>query len=213
MLQVNSVFPSAIGQISYPKHSEIKEKILTFIKENKNRELVGIFDPNLCHYFMDDGTKFFEEIPDEEFKEFLTSNCLSFLQNVLLKTECESVIITDCWINNCYKDGKQKTHTHGNSYISGTYYVNYIPGLHSPLFFDHPRRENSQPFFDLISTEFNEFNAGHVTMKPEEGVLYLWESHMPHGFGINNYDGRITVSMNFVPSVLSNGSYSFKILE
>lgn len=213
MLQVNSIFPCAVAQLPYANHAEIKEKVLEYIKNNPEKELKGIFDENLCHYFMDDTEKFFDVISDVKFETFLKESCVSFLQQVLLKENCDEVIITDCWVNNCYNGGRQKTHTHGNSYISGTYYLNYIPGLHAPLFFDHPRKENAAPFFDLISTEFNEYNAGYVTMKPEEGILYLWESHMPHGFGINNYDGRITVSMNFVPAILSNGSYSFKIVE
>lgn len=213
MLQVNSLFPCAVAQLPYANHTEIKENVLNYIKTHPEKELKGLFDENLCHYFMDDSVKFFEAINDDNFQQFLKDSCVFFLQKVLLKENCDEVIITDCWINNCYKGGRQKTHTHGNSYISGTYYVNYIPGLHAPLFFDHPRKENSAPFFDLLGTEFNEYNAGHVTMKPEEGLLYLWESHLPHGFGINNYDGRITISMNFMPSMLSNGSYSFKIVE
>jgi uncharacterized protein (TIGR02466 family) len=212
MIEVNTVFPYAIAQIPYENHEIIKEKIITYINNNPDKELKGITDPNLCHYFMDDTEKFFDCIVDEDFKNFLKSSCEYFLQNVLLK-ECPNVIITDCWISNCYKDGRQRVHTHGNSYISGTYYVNYIPGLHAPLFFDNPRKESNHPFFDLYNTSFNEFNAEYITMKPEEGLLYLWQSNMPHGFGINNCDGRISVSMNFVPSILTNGSYSFKIVE
>jgi len=213
MIKVNSIFPTAVAQFTYVNQSIIKEKVLEYIKNNQDKEVRGVFDENLSHYFMDGDTKFFQSIPDKDFENFLKQSCSDFLQTILLKENCEEVIITDCWLNNCYKNGSQKTHSHGNSYISGTYYVNYIPGLHAPLFFDQPKKENSAPFFELVNTEFNEFNAGHVVMKPEEGVLFLWQSQLPHGFGINNYDGRISISMNFMPSILSNGPYSFKIIE
>ena len=45
----------------------------------------------------------------------------------------------------------------------------------------------------------------------EEGDLVLWSSHLDHGYDINIGNGRVSISMNFVPSKFKSGPYTFSI--
>jgi hypothetical protein len=133
MLGVYPLFPVPIAKVQYPKRNEFKDKILDFIKENKELEVDGITSPELKHFFNSSELEkgFFDYINDEDFKEFLLESSYGFVRGVMGYDLEDDLIITDCWINTCYKNGFQRFHSHGNSFVSATYYVNYILHLHS----------------------------------------------------------------------------------
>ena len=46
---------------------------------------------------------------------------------------CEEVVITNAWLNCAMANSSQALHLHSNSFISGTYYINFLPNVHAPL--------------------------------------------------------------------------------
>jgi ectoine hydroxylase-related dioxygenase (phytanoyl-CoA dioxygenase family) len=69
-----------------------------------------------------------------------------------------------------------------------------------------------EPFFDLNIAETTAFNQKEIVCDfIEEGDLVLWSSHLDHGYGINIGNGRVSISMNFVPSKFKSGPYTFSI--
>jgi len=97
--------------------------------------------------------------------------------------------------------------------VSATYYVNYIPSIHSALAFSNPfLNVHVEPFMELNTIESTEFNQKDIVCDfIEEGDLVLWTSHLDHGYDINIGNGRVSISMNFVPSKFKSGPYSFSI--
>ena len=216
MFEVFPLFPTPVGKIKYKDHDNLKKKVLNFIETNKNLETDGIISPELKHFFnhYNQGSKFFEEIKDDSFKNFLDESSLNFVKYVM-GCDVNEMIITDCWLNNCQKNGYQVMHSHANSFISGTYYINYDQEIHPPLKFANPSTySNLSPFLELNIREFTDFNHKETICNfIEEGTLILWPSHLSHGYEINRNDNRISLSMNFMPSELKSGPYSFKIKE
>merc|ERR1711991_560428 len=43
------------------------------------------------------------------------------------------------------------------------------------------------------------------------GRLFMWESHVLHGFKPNIHPDRVTVAMNLIPTVVSNGDYGWRV--
>jgi uncharacterized protein (TIGR02466 family) len=216
MFGVYPLFPIPVGKIKYPHHEVFKQKVLDFMEKNKNDEEV---DSNhlseLTHFFNspDLTKKLFDCIEDKEFESFLIESGSIFVKHVMGYDIDENIILTDCWLNNCYKNGYQISHSHANSFISGTYYINYDSQKHSKLKFLNPFLNfHAEPYFQLNIREFTEFNQQETICDfIEEGDLILWSSHLDHGYDINMDDGRITMSMNFIPSKLKSGPYTFKI--
>lgn len=216
MLEVFPLFPQAIARIKYENHHIIKEKILDFINNNKHLEQTdGSWSPLLTHYF-NNSTKerldFFDCIDDEDFKLFLIDSSTTFVNGVLGNEMQGEMLVTDCWINNCAKNGDQRYHNHCNSFVSGTYYVNYDPENHSPLKFENPLISPTKPYMMLNTETITQFNHEESYCQfIEEGDLVLWQSFLSHGYEINKKDERISVSMNFVPSIIKSGPYTFRV--
>ena len=216
MLGIYPLFPVPIAKTQYEpkKHVEFKKTVLDFIKDNKELETDGIISPELKHFFNSSEQEkgFFDYIPDQDFKNFLEESAFDFVSGVMGR-DVEQMMITDCWINTCYKNGFQRYHSHANSYVSATYYVNYIPSIHSALAFSNPfLNVHVEPFMELNTIESTEFNQKDIVCDfIEEGDLVLWTSHLDHGYDINIGNGRVSISMNFVPSKFKSGPYSFSI--
>lgn len=215
MLGVYPLFPVPIAKVQYPQRSEFKDTVLNFIKENKELEVDGITSPELKHFFNSSNQEkgFFDYLPNEDFKNFLQESAYGFVRGVMGYDIEDDLIITDCWINTCYKNGFQRFHNHANSFVSATYYVNYIPSIHSALTFWNPfLNVHVEPFFSLNTISTTEFNQKEIVCDfIEEGDLVLWSSHLDHGYDINIGNGRVSISMNFVPSKLKSGPYTFSI--
>lgn len=215
MLNVYPVFSIPIAKIPYPQHSEFKDKILNFIKENKELEVDGITSPELKHFFNSSEQEkgFFDYIKDEDFEKFLKDSSYGFVRGVMGYDVEDDLIVTDCWINTCYKNGFQRFHSHANSFVSATYYVNYEPSIHSNLTFLNPFSNiHVEPFFELNTIETTAFNQKEIVCDfIEEGDLVIWSSHLDHGYDINIGNGRVSISMNFVPSKFKSGPYQFTI--
>jgi len=214
MFDVHVLFPTPVAKIKYDKHDELKQKVLDFISSNPELEVEGITSPELKHFFnsSDDEKGFFDYIDDLNFNQFLIDSASIFSEEVM-GFESQDFLITDCWINKCYENGFQNPHNHCNSFISGTYYINYNSQSHSSLKFSNPLYNSvTSPYIDLNLAKYTQFNhVESVCDFVEEGFLLLWMSHLSHGYELNRKNDRITLSMNFMPSILRSGPYKFKI--
>lgn len=218
MLEVFPLFPQAVARVKYQHHETLKKRVFDFMEDERNNHLLqndGIENPFVTHYFNSADSNrvdFFDCIDDRDFKYFLVESSTIFVRDVLGCALSDEMLVTDCWINNCPENGKQKMHNHCNSFISGTYYLNYDSENHSPLKFEHPVSYAVRPYMMLDTNEVTEFN--HVESYCqfiEEGDLVLWSSFLQHGYDLNKKDGRTTISMNFLPPTLKSGPYTFRV--
>ena len=66
------------------------------------------------------------------------------------------------------------------------------------------------PNLTLPQTNNTRFNQLDQVM-PNEGDLFMWPSTIIHGFKTNNEDNRITLAVNVMPKLMTNGDYGWKI--
>jgi uncharacterized protein (TIGR02466 family) len=211
MIETLDLFPNALGRVLYENAVETKETIINMM-ENAEME-PNAKDPALYHFQNETNTSFLHNEELKNFKEWMEKTCTEFVRETLGYNIGE-MLITDSWLNLCDKGGGQYPHFHGNAYISGTYYVNFKQG-HSPLCFRHPENSTHSHFPTITlqsdKSNPNKYNSD-VFIFPAEGELVMWQSNLTHGYTENQLDGRISISMNFMPSVVANDKYSYRVV-
>jgi uncharacterized protein (TIGR02466 family) len=205
------IFPKVIGRELYPNSDVVKKEIIDMMTgENM---ITNAMDNNLHHYDNTSGRSFLHRKEMSEFKQWLEDQCTSFVADDLGYDLPERMIITDSWLNLCDTGGSQYPHFHTNAFISGTYYVCHEEG-HAPLFFRHPdgSTHSQAPSISLLPDmdKLGKYNCD-VIMHPSEGEVMLWQSNLTHGYSDNQKDGRVSISMNFMPSLIVDDRYSYRV--
>ena len=207
------IIPTAIGREIYPDHDKLKKDVLSLAK--KERMEWAEKEPNLFHIVEDreNGVSLLYKEGLLDFKNWVEEQCTLFVKDVLEFRLLDKMIVTDSWINLCNTNGSQYRHNHSNAFISGTYYLNFEKG-HAPLRIVNPTIYAPSTIMQSITLQReNENNkyTGDPILQPEEGELLLWQSHLPHWHSGNEKNDRVSISINFMPSVVADGVYGFKV--
>ena len=120
--------------------------------------------------------------------------CTNFNKDFDLKGQ---PVLDNIWINiNGYKD-LNLIHNHGNTSMSGVYYVQTPPKCGN-ITFNHPA-------FDLVNlsymnkmNNFNAYNSPSWSLPVKAGLLYWFPGYLNHlvGSNMNKTTKRISVSFN-----------------
>jgi len=106
--------------------------------------------------------------------------------------------VTESWLNVNQRGGSQPVHSHPNSIISGTYYVQTL-SEHPPLEFHRARPSDQQPFISL--SEQYAINHPNTTNKigfpTVQDTMIVWQSPLYHAHAPLQVKGqRISLSWN-----------------
>jgi uncharacterized protein (TIGR02466 family) len=209
-----SLFPTPVATFDYENHLEFKKNILEYCENNKEEVQISQYGKELKHFKNTPNSNLLDDIKKySDFEDFILKSSKYFIKDII-GNEIDELVVTDCWINICGKGGHQPFHNHGNSYISGTYYLNYDSKIHSNLRFNSPFKfkDPGIQFMELNVDKYTQFNGKDVTCDfINEGMLVLWPSNLIHGYYDNSGEDRITVSMNIMPKRIKTGPYSFTV--
>ena len=216
---VANINPEPIGIFTIPnqKHLKYKNAIKKILEETpRDSELFANMrlSSRLCH---DNDHHIFEQFEIlKDLEKDIHTVLISYISKI--GSLCDQMVINDAWVN---VDGKTATlgfHYHTNSYLSGTYYVNYDNKVHTPLSFVNDRLTANRkgPGIDIPENENlpTIYNQKFISVPIEEGKILIWRSHLTHGFIKPNIEGnRITLSFNAMPKTCRNtaGHYSFTV--
>lgn len=204
---VDSVFPTPIASIINENHGNVKHKILDMLSNEQSKH--NQYSSNLLHYF-DEGKNDFVNKTTDNFIKWCEECATDFCKNILGKN-VDNCIVTDVWVNEAKQNASQIFHNHSNSFVSATYYLNFLEN-HADLEFENPLLQTFPVNKIEIENKFhNQFNANRFKVPIKEGMLCLWPSYLRHGYESNAVDGRISISMNFMPTVVQSDHYRFKI--
>ena len=106
--------------------------------------------------------------------------------------------VSESWLNVNQRGGSQPVHSHPNSIISGTYYVQTLPE-HPPLEFHRGRPSDQQPFISL--SEQYAINHPNTTNKigfpTVQDTMIVWQSPLyPAHAPLQVKGQRISLSWN-----------------
>jgi len=209
------LFPRPVGKYPYPAHAELKPVALDLCRSQPFYRVKGMAAPK-SH------TKLANRDSDllasgdpalRRFAEFLGTCANHFAFDVMALKAESSMLLTSLWINAVHIGANEARHSHANSIVSGTYYLNFGSD-HARLRFYRPRPPANHGF--VLDVDVDPRRAGRYSWDYSEigdlaeGDLLLWPSYFEHGYGENRANNRLTISMNFMPQVLPS-EYSFRV--
>lgn len=213
-MAVIDILPAPLYVEECPFHAQMKtlfnEELLDVLADaTENLTSRGLL--HFDHYCVLDNDKY------SMFRTWVELQAEIFVRDVLglHLPDSEGMLMTDSWFNVCAKDGYQYPHYHGNSLVCGLYYINFDEENHAPTYFGRSTSLRKFPEYPTLELNYDK-NTRYNQLDQvigREGTLFLWESQMVHGYKTNNKDNRFTLSMNFMPTVMTNGSYGWKVTK
>jgi uncharacterized protein (TIGR02466 family) len=136
-----------------------------------------------------------------------------YLDNVMT-LDYRDFWIHESWLNKAEPGSSQSMHNHGNSLISGVYYVSSLKE-HPPLVFEK-MPSNSDPFFSLRK-HYGKANANFtnkLAMPCTQGSLIMFNSYLFHGFGQNVTDqSRVSLAFNVLANLTEKDAYRIDFVK
>ena len=212
-MEVVHILPTAVAIIPCPFHNDIKDIILSEVKEQEESMIKFSRNEELKHI------QHYSVLANDEkygkFRNWCELQAETYAREVQGQYMPETVQVTDSWFNVSNTGGFQHQHYHSNSLISGVYYVNFDAEKgHCPTAFtkDEATFMPHSPVLHLLKEKYTEFNQTEVVYA-KEGELILFPSHTTHGYKENKGDNRVTISMNIMPTVITNGDYGWRVTQ
>jgi len=126
------------------------------------------------------------------FKNYVLEQVKIFSDFLKLDINRSNFKISEIWISNMSQYGHHEYHSHVGAYLSGTFYVDVDLNSSNIRFFRPDYL--SMKINNVI--HFNDYNSKTWDIKPENGLLLMWQSSLPHSVLINESNKRISISFN-----------------
>lgn len=218
MNTVYRLFPVIVKLVTYPKHDELKKCILANVMTDKevptmkNRTgTVSLYQTFEDKCFLSSRT----EEPIREFEKWCKDEILKYARGDMAY-DMEEILIVGSWIN-LYGTSGQDLHSHGNSFFSANYFLNYDKdGGHKPLRLWSPYKtmNPARPYLaqDRLSSAIQPEHYDYADMNVAEGDMLIWPSYLSHSVDVAAQNAlRQTISMNAMPTKIVMRSYSFEV--
>ena len=213
-MEVVNILPTPVAIIPCPFHSKAKDTILAEIEEQEvNKLSYNANSKQLKH------VGHYSILHDDErhgrFRNWCEQQAEYYAKEVKGDYIQETVQVTDSWYNISDKGGYQHPHQHANSYLSCIYYVNFDPKedhVNTHFMKDENMHFPSMPSLHILRGKYTDYNQDNQVVV-NEGELIIFPSQIIHGYGNNKGDNRITLSMNMMPTIVTNGDYGWRCIN
>jgi hypothetical protein len=116
--------------------------------------------------------------------------------------------LKEMWVNVSDTGGRQATHNHANSFISGIVYLTRTHPEARTVFMKAPGGTDFSFKNDHKAVETGPYNADKwIGVPPEPGDIVLFPSYLLHAVPPNPGERRITMSFNAIPAGLDSWGY------
>jgi uncharacterized protein (TIGR02466 family) len=142
--------------------------------------------------------------------------CLHAIEHHITNVEkysYEDFWISSSWLNFCQPGGYQENHTHGNSVLSGCFYI-LADTSHPGLTFKK-QRIDAGPHLIFGETGDNSYKSEEIEFKIKTNDLLLFSPQLMHGYNKNtSNETRISIAFNVLinPKITEDtrGWYDFQ---
>ena len=188
----NLIFPTPIWTMQLDKYENVNELMFNYIKSQQKSDEIGINKSNVKGWHSKDF-----DLNDKDPQTFIAF-ILPSIEQVMTDMNWDKIKQT-AKINNMWAiintgGSANLRHQHGNSTISGAYYVRAPINSGDIVFYDpRPAPVYSHPNV----TNPNILNAQVNGVSPKEGALVLFPSYLDHSVNENkSAEERIVISFN-----------------
>ena len=192
MNKPNLLFPTPVWTIQLENFRNMNEEMYTFIKESQVKDKKGIKKSNNKGWH----SKNFDmqEIQIQNFIKNISPSIEKVMTDMNWEKNKQSVKISNMWAIINIGGSTNSRHQHGNSTISGAYYVRAPKNCGDIVFYD-PRP--APVFYYPTALSSNLLNAQVNSITPKEGALILFPSYVDHSVNENlSNSERIVISFN-----------------
>ena len=200
MNKPNLFFPTPVWTLQLENYKMINEQMYRFIKDSQLKDQKGIAKSNIKGWHSQDFN--LQEKEPKEFITFISPAIEKVMNDMNWEKQKQSVNINNMWAIINTGGSTNLRHQHGNSTISGAYYVRAPINSGDIVFYD-PRPAPVYSYPKALGP--NALNAQINGISPKEGVLVLFPSYVDHSVNENlSNEERIVISFNITIQVKTN---------
>tara|TARA_B100000989_G_scaffold293145_1_gene270086 strand:+ start:680 stop:1282 length:603 start_codon:yes stop_codon:yes gene_type:complete len=200
MNKPNLFFPTPVWAIQLDNFKKINEEMYKFIKESQLSDNEGITKSNVKGWHSKDFN--LQENIIKKFIAFISPAIEKVMSDMDWDKQKQAVNINNMWAIINTGGSANLRHQHGNSTISGAYYVRAPKSSGDIVFYD-PRPAPVYSYPKALNP--NLLNAQVNGISPKEGALVLFPSYVDHSVNENlSNDERIVVSFNIKIQLKTN---------
>ena len=200
MNKPNLFFPTPVWTLQLDNYQSINEQMYKFIKITQSKDQQGISKSNIKGWHSKDFNM--QENEPKNFIKFILPAIEQVITDMNWEKQKQSININNMWAIINTGGSANLRHQHGNSTISGAYYVRAPKNSGDIVFYD-PR---PAPVYTYPKALYpNLLNAQVNGISPKEGVLVLFPSYIDHSVNENlSSEERIVISFNITIQVKSS---------
>ncbi len=200
MAKANLFFPTPVWAIQLENYKLVNEEMYNYIKIQQKIDGVGINKSNIKGWHSKDFI--LSEKEPQNFISFISSSIEQVMIDMNWDKEKQLAKIDNMWAIVNIGGSANLRHQHGNSTISGAYYVRAPENCGDIVFYDpRPAPVYSYP----NAKQPNSLNAQVNSISPKEGALVLFPSYLDHSVNENlSKNERIVISFNIRISTKTN---------
>ena len=192
MIKPNLFFSTPVWAVQIDNYKNVNEEMHTYIKELQNKDQIGISKSNLKGWHSKDFN--LNERQPQNFISLIYSSIEQVMHDMNWDKQKQIAKINNMWAIINTGGSANLRHQHGNSTISGAYYVRAPENAGDIIFYD-PRPAPIYSHPNAVAP--NSLNAQINGISPKEGALVLFPSYLDHSVNENkSNEERIVISFN-----------------
>ena len=200
MNKPNLFFPTPVWTLQLDEYQSINEQMYKFIKITQSKDQQGISKSNIKGWHSKDFNM--QENEPKNFIKFILPAIEQVITDMNWEKQKQSVNINNMWAIINTGGSANLRHQHGNSTISGAYYVRAPKNSGDIVFYD-PRPAPVYTYPNAVNP--NLLNAQVNGISPKEGALVLFPSYLDHSVNENvSNEEIIVISFNITNQSKSN---------
>ena len=192
MAKPNLLFPTPVWTIQLDNYKNMNVEMYNFIKSEQKEDEIGITKSNIKGWHSKDFD--LNDKKTQNFISFILPAIEQVMSDMNWEKQKQTSKINNMWAIINTGGSTNLRHQHGNSTISGAYYVRAPINSGDIVFYDpRPAPVYSHP--NVVNP--NSLNAQVNRISPKEGALILFPSYLDHSVNENHSnDERIVISFN-----------------
>tara|TARA_Y200000002_G_scaffold140914_1_gene116298 strand:+ start:2192 stop:2794 length:603 start_codon:yes stop_codon:yes gene_type:complete len=200
MNKPNLFFPTPVWTLQLDNYQSVNEQMYEFIKTSQSKDREGISKSNIKGWHSKDFNM--KENEPKNFIKFILPAIEQVITDMNWEKQKQSISINNMWAIINTGGSTNLRHQHGNSTISGAYYVR-APNNSGDIVFYDPRPAPVYTYPKALNP--NLLNAQVNGISPKEGALVLFPSYLDHSVNENlSNKERIVISFNITIQIKSN---------
>ena len=192
MNKPNLLFPTPVWTLQLENYKSVNEAMFDYIKSKQKKDATGISKSNVKGWHSNDFN--LNDKEPQNFIAFILPSIEQIMTDMNWEKDKQTAKINNMWAIINTGGSANLRHQHGNSTISGAYYVRAPIDSGDIVFYDpRPAPVYSHP--NIVKP--NLLNAQVNGISPKEGALVLFPSYLDHSVNENkSNEERIVISFN-----------------